>query len=117
MDIFDDMAAGKVPPPPPSKASTNAELLAEAEFALSYDLAKRVPDMKRGFSISTNYGEIHFGPGLAANAVANTVRRVLEKRLHNATQARTHAEVGVASPLRKGALEREYRATGKAGQA
>ena len=92
MDIFDAMAAGQEPPPPPSTKDTNAQLLAEAEFALSYDLAKRVPDMERGFSISTNYGEIHFGPGMAANAIANTVRRVLEKRLKNATQARLHAE-------------------------
>jgi len=113
MDKSDDMAAGKVPRPPLS----NAELLADAEFALSYDLAKRVPDMKRGFSISTSYGEIHFGPGLAANAVADTVRRVLEKRLRNATLARTNAEAGFASPLRKGALEREYTAARKAGHA
>ena len=26
---------------------------------VSYDLAKKVPDMKRGFTISTNYGDLY----------------------------------------------------------
>lgn len=99
MDIFDAMAAGQVPPPPPPQERRNAELLGEAEFALSYDLAKKVPDMvQRGFTIETSYGEIHFGPGHHADAIAATVRRVLEKRLKNATQARRDAELDGGRP-------------------
>lgn len=109
MDYFDEIAAGIRPAPPQSPANlcASAELLAKAELALSYDLAKRVPDMERGFSISTSYGEIHFGPGLAADAIASTVRCILEKWLKNAVIARTHAEkrVSSTSPQIKGTVE------------
>ena len=95
MDIFDVIAAGPgLPPSPPSPSNAPATVarLAEAEFNLSYSLAKQVPDMGRGFSISTGYGEIHFEPGLAANMVADSVRYALEKRLKNAIAARRRAE-------------------------
>lgn len=95
MDIFDAMAAGQVPSPPPSQpphSSSTAERLAKAELALSYDLAKRVPDMERGFSISTSYGEIYIGGGTDADSIADAVRSVLERRLAVTTIARVRAE-------------------------
>ena len=59
---------------------------------LSYDLAKKVPDMvQRGFTIETSYGEIVIAPGRHADAIAAAVRRALETQLKAAELARRDA--------------------------
>lgn len=45
---------------------------------ISYALAKQVPDMARGFTIQTSYGELVIEPGQMAERIATTVRLVLE---------------------------------------
>jgi hypothetical protein len=45
-----------------------------------YALAKQVPDMARGCTIHTNYGEIALSPDEAAK-LAKTVEKLLNKRL------------------------------------
>lgn len=42
-------------------------------FALAHTLNRHVPDMARGFSISTNYGELHIEPGRLADRIADLV--------------------------------------------
>lgn len=79
MDIFDAMAAGKVPPPPPSRTADDGALT-EAELACSYKLARHVPDMARGFTICTNYGEMRIGGPLALRMQA-LVRQALANEL------------------------------------
>ena len=46
------------------------------EIELLYSLAKRVPDMERGFSISTNYGEIE-NPAEYGKAFIDLTNKVL----------------------------------------
>ena len=82
MDIFDQIAAGVRPPHPPS-ARTPADLWrTETELQLSYALAKQVPDMVRGFSIHTSYGEIAVVPGPLADQIQALVRQATERELH-----------------------------------
>ena len=81
MDIFDQIAAGVRPPHPPS-ARTPADLWrTETELQLSYALAKQVPDMARGFSIHTSYGEIAVVPGPLADQIQALVREATEREL------------------------------------
>ena len=81
MDIFDQIAAGVRPPHPPS-AHTPADLWrTERELQLSYALAKQVPDMARGFSIHTGYGEITVVPGPLADQIQALVRQATEREL------------------------------------
>ena len=81
MDIFDQIAAGVRPPHPPS-ARTPADLWrTERELQLSYVLAKQEPDMARGFSIHTNYGEIAVVPGPLADQIQALVRQATEREL------------------------------------
>lgn len=47
---------------------------------LSYALAKQVPDMERGFSIATSYGEVVIDADDAA-VIAEAVRAVLRRKL------------------------------------
>jgi len=47
---------------------------------ISYDLAKKVPDMHRGFRIETHYGEIDID-GEDAKPFAELVERLLKKKL------------------------------------
>lgn len=47
---------------------------------LSYALAKQVPDMERGFSVATSYGEILIDAEDAA-VIAEAVRMVLRRKL------------------------------------
>lgn len=63
------------------------------EQALSYALAKQVPDMARGFTIATSYGDIVIQPGRHADAIAATVRRALEIQLKAAALARRDDEL------------------------
>lgn len=62
MDYFDQIATGVRPPPPPS-ARINEAPPSLQEQQLSYALAKQVPDMARGFTIATSYGDITIPPG------------------------------------------------------
>lgn len=60
---------------------------------ISYDLAKKVPDMRRGFRIETNYGEIDID-GEDAKTFAELVERLLKKKLaalsKNTTEGEAH---------------------------
>ena len=81
MDIFDQIAAGVRPPHPPS-ARTPADLWrTETELQQSYALAKQVPDMARGFSIHTSYGDIVVVPGPLADQIQALVRVATEREL------------------------------------
>ena len=92
MDIFDEMAAGLHPVPPQSTAPRKSRPTMQ-EQQLSYALAKQVPDLARGFSIATSYGDIVVAPGHHADAIAATVRRVLEVQLKAAELARRDADL------------------------
>ena len=90
MDIFDQIATGVRPPPPGSNYTSEAQPSMQ-EQCFGYALAKQVPAMERGFTIHTNYGEIVIEPGRHADAIAATVRRVLEIQLKAAALARRDA--------------------------
>lgn len=47
---------------------------------LGYDLAKKVPDMRRGFTIATNYGDLVVWDE-DAQAFADLAERLLKKKL------------------------------------
>ena len=81
MDIFDQIAAGVRPAPAPS-AHAPADLWPkETELRQSYALAKQVPDMARGFSIHTSYGDIVVVPGPLADQIQALVRQATEREL------------------------------------
>lgn len=44
---------------------------------ISYSLAKQVPDMVRGFTISTNYGDMVIEPGWIADQIIASVKLAL----------------------------------------
>lgn len=48
------------------------------EQDISYALAKQVPDMARGFTIQTSYGDLVIESGLMAERIATAVRLVLD---------------------------------------
>lgn len=50
-----------------------------AETLINYDLSKKVPDMRRGFTIETRYGSIEVGPD-DAEAFARLVEVMLERQ-------------------------------------
>jgi len=50
---------------------------------IGYALAKQVPDMERGFTIQTSYGELRIDAEDAAR-VAKVVRSILQKHLKRA---------------------------------
>lgn len=49
------------------------------ELDLSYALAKKVPDMRRGFRVETRYGEIEVSAE-EAKPFADLMQRMLEER-------------------------------------
>lgn len=51
--------------------------------AIRYALAKQVPDMERGFTIQTNYGELQID-AKDAPRVARVVHSILQKQLKRA---------------------------------
>ena len=79
MDIFDQIAAGARPAPAPS--AHQAPAATDADLRLSYALAKQVPDMARGFTIHTSYGEIAVVPGPLADQIQALVRQATEREL------------------------------------
>ena len=80
MDVFDQIATGVRPPPPPSAHSATAQPSLQ-EQQLSYALAKQVPDMERGFTIATSYGDITIPPGWMAERIQRHVEHVLRAEL------------------------------------
>ncbi len=81
MDIFDQIAAGVRPAPAPSAHAPADLWRKETELQLSYALAKQVPDMARGFSIHTSYGDIAVVPGPLADQIQALVRQATEREL------------------------------------
>ena len=81
MDIFDQIAAGVRPAPAPSAHAPADLWRKETELQLSYALAKQVPDMARGFSIHTSYGDIVVVPGPLADQIQALVRQATEREL------------------------------------
>ena len=79
MDIFDQIAAGVRPAPAPS--AHQAPAATDEDLRLGYALAKQVPDMARGFSIHTSYGEIAVVPGPLADQIQALVREATEREL------------------------------------
>ena len=51
------------------------------EQDLRYALAKQVPDMERGFTVSTSYGDIVIPPGKLATRLKGHMQRALMRRL------------------------------------
>lgn len=76
MDIFDQIAAGVRPAPAPS--AHQAPAATDEDLRLGYALAKQVPDMERGFTIATGYGDIVIPAGWAADFIADQVRMALK---------------------------------------
>lgn len=50
---------------------------------IEYALAKQVPDLERGFTIATNYGDIVIEPGGMANSLASALRLALKRELRS----------------------------------
>lgn len=78
MDVFDQIAAG-VRPAPPEHRDTRP--FTSEQLQLNYTLAKQVPDMARGFCISTGYGDIVVLPGPLADQLQALVREATERKL------------------------------------
>ncbi len=81
-DALDAIALGlPMPAPVQHPAATTPAAHCEAEQQLSYALARQVPDMARGFSIHTAYGEIAVVPGPLADQLQALVRETTEREL------------------------------------
>ena len=86
MDIFDQIAAGARPAPAPSAHPHQAPAATDEDLRLGYALAKQVPDMERGFTIGTSYGDIVITPGWVADFIADQVRMALKVELLKLTE-------------------------------
>jgi hypothetical protein len=53
---------------------------------IQYALAKQVPDMERGFTIATSYGDIVIPAGWAADFISDQVRMALKAELLKLTE-------------------------------
>lgn len=53
----------------------------DAELRLSYALSRQVPDMDRGFTVVTNYGEIEVVAGPVAERIQAAIREAIQKEL------------------------------------
>ena len=84
-DTLDALALGLPLPAPVQYAAPAAAATptapSVAEQALPYALAKQVPDMARGFSIHTSYGDIVVVPGPLADQIQALVRQATEREL------------------------------------
>lgn len=60
---------------------------APANLATSHALKRHVPDMARGFTIVTRYGEMVVEPGPTADRIAALVAEMLRAELAGAAQA------------------------------
>ena len=57
--------------------------------SIQYALSRHIPDMERGFSIVTNYGEVVIPSGQVASVITRLVKRLLQQELTTAQQATT----------------------------
>ena len=57
--------------------------------SIRYALSHHIPDMERGFSIATNYGEVIVPSGNVANMITRLVKQLLEQELATAQQTTT----------------------------
>lgn len=80
-DALDAIALGRPRPAQLAVAPAAPAILSAAAPALQYALAKQVPDMVRGFTIVTAYGDIAIAPGWAADFIADQVRMALQAEL------------------------------------
>lgn len=82
-DTLDALALGLPLPAPVHCAAPAATPAAPSaqEQALQYALAKQVPEMARGFTIATAYGDITIPPGWMAERIQRHVERVLQVEL------------------------------------
>ena len=82
-DTLDAIALGLPLPAPVQYAAPAATPAAPSahEQALQYALAKQVPDMARGFTIATAYGDITIPSGWMAERIQHHVERVLQVEL------------------------------------
>lgn len=69
---FEGLAAPQAP---------SAEVLTDAELNVSYKLARHVPDMARGFTIHTNFGELPITNPRLAQRIQALVRNALVTEL------------------------------------
>ena len=79
-DALDAIALG-LPRPAAAVVQQAAAAPSADDLALQYALAKQVPDMVRGFSIATSYGDIVIPAGRAADFIADQVRMALKAEL------------------------------------
>ena len=81
-DALDAIALGlPMPAPVQYPAAGTPAAPCDAELQMSYALARQVPDMARGFSIHTAYGEIAVVPGPLADQLQALVREATEREL------------------------------------
>lgn len=57
--------------------------------ALKYAMAKCLPDMERGFTISTNYGELPI-EAESAKPIIDAVAKVLNRKITKALKEQSH---------------------------
>lgn len=79
-DFIDTLALGLARKPSSIQAPAIATMTFSVE-QLRYTLAKQVPDMACGFTISTGYGAITFPPGGMAERIQSHVEQVLQAEL------------------------------------
>ena len=61
---------------------------------LEYSLAKQVPDLSRGFTINTTYGDITVEPGAWADCLRVLVEDMLKEQLLHARSQTATAALG-----------------------
>lgn len=98
MDYLRDGHSSGLRMSPAEARALAASLLAAADAAepplavlhqgdLSYALNRHLPDMERGFSIQTSYGEFPVPPGWMADRVTDHVRHLVEIQLPASAEA------------------------------
>lgn len=67
--------------PEESDRMTNALQTAQKRQAIEYALTRQVPEMPRGFTVTTNYGDIVIEPGWMADRMTEAMQRALQCEL------------------------------------
>ncbi|WP_291517516.1 hypothetical protein [Acidovorax sp.] len=80
MDVFDQIADGVRPLHSPRDTRTRTPCTG-VQLQLSYALAKQIPDMARGFTVHTSFGEIAVVAGPLAQQIQALVREATEREL------------------------------------
>ena len=67
---------------------------------LSYALAKQVPDMGRGFTVQTAYGDILVPPGVMADTLRGQLQRAMARQLakQRAAECRQQRTASMGQP-------------------